>query len=85
MAKRQESIFAAAQSREDADAAKAKGMRLAPAADGLFIAGGILAAAGIVMLLVPQNRKKADAKSPTARIVPQTSPTQVGLGVVGRF
>ncbi|MEZ4382038.1 MAG: tetratricopeptide repeat protein [Nannocystaceae bacterium] len=84
MAKGQERDFQAATNKTDADAAKERGLKLAPAADGLFIAGGILAAAGIVMLLLPQARKNKKNKA-RAQFVPQASPQQVGLGVVGRF
>ncbi|MCA9657070.1 MAG: tetratricopeptide repeat protein [Myxococcales bacterium] len=84
MAKGEERKFQAATNKTDADAAKERGLKLAPAADGLFIAGGILAAAGIVMLLLPQARKNKKNKQ-RAQFVPQASPQQVGLGVVGRF
>lgn len=84
IAKGEETKFQAAMNKADADAAKARGTKLAPAADGLFIAGGLLAAAGIVMLLVPRRGKNAERRE-RAMFVPQASPTQVGFGVTGRF
>lgn len=83
LAKRQENAFGAAKNLQDADEAKQKGLRLAPAADGLFIAGGILAAAGVVMLLLPQNRKNPESKK--RAFVPHLAPGQAGIGYVGRF
>ncbi len=84
LAKREETNFKTATTRDAAEAAKDRGQKLAPAADGLFIAGGILAAAGIVMLLVPLRGKKAERRE-RAMFVPHASPSQVGLGVTGRF
>ena len=84
LAKREETNFKTATNRDDAAFAKERGQKLAPAADGLFIAGGILAAAGIVMLLVPQRGKKAERRE-RAMFVPHASPSQVGFGVTGRF
>ena len=84
LAKREETNFKTATNREDADFAKERGQKLAPAADGLFIAGGILAAAGIVMLLVPRRGKKSERRE-RAMFVPHASPSQVGFGVTGRF
>lgn len=84
LAKRQERIFENAMTLEEARAAKERGTGLAPAADGLFIAGGIVAAAGIALLLLPASRKKGKAAKKTV-LVPQVSPTQVGFGYTGRF
>ncbi len=84
IAKGEERKFQAADNKADADAAKARGTKLAPAADGLFIAGGLLATAGIVLLLVPRRGKKAQRRE-RAMFVPHASPTQVGFGVTGRF
>ncbi|HFE46414.1 MAG TPA: tetratricopeptide repeat protein [Nannocystis exedens] len=84
LAKGEERKFQAATNKPDADAAKARGTKLAPAADGLFIAGGLLATAGIVMLLVPRRGKNAQRRE-RAMFVPHASPTQVGFGVIGRF
>lgn len=83
LALREQRVFDAAMSLEEARAAKDRGTRLAPAADGLFIAGGIVAAAGIALLLLPQSRKKGKAKK--SALLPQVSPTQVGFGYTGRF
>jgi len=84
LAKGAETDFHNATSVGEARDFKTRGTNLAPAADGLFIAGGILAAAGIVMLLVPQRGKKAKRRE-RAMFTPQASPTQVGFGVRGRF
>lgn len=83
LALREQRVFDAAMSLEEARAAKDRGTRLAPAADGLFIAGGIVAAAGIALLLLPQSRKKGKTKK--SALLPQVSPTQVGFGYTGRF
>ncbi|MEZ4453471.1 MAG: tetratricopeptide repeat protein [Nannocystaceae bacterium] len=86
LAKKQETLFNDATTLDEARAAKDKGTRLAPAADGLFIAGGILAAAGIALLLLPASRKKGKSPAKSAFLPqPQVSPTQVGFGLAGRF
>ena len=82
LAKGHERDFHNATSLQAAGDAKAAALRLAPAADGLFIAGGILAAAGVVLLLLPQNRKGA---SRDRAVVPHLGPGQAGIGYVGRF
>lgn len=55
---------------------------LAGAADGLFIAGGIVAAAGITMLGVSYAKKFNKQR---ASVVPSVGSRQVSLGLVGRF
>ena len=48
---------------------------------GLFIAGGVVAAVGIVLLVVPAVRKSRAAHA----LSPYLSPTQVGMGFIHRF
>ena len=61
------------------------GATLSPTArlgsSGLFIAGGVIAAVGIVLLIVPAVRKSRAAQA----LQPQVSPTHVGLGFTHRF
>lgn len=73
--------FKSAESLEDREAAASRGRGLAGTADGLFIAGGVIAAVGIVLLIVPAVRKSRTAQA----LSPQVSPTQVGLGFIHRF
>jgi len=73
--------FVAAKTLADREAAANRGRSLAATADGLFIAGGVIAAVGIVLLIVPAVRKSRAAQA----LQPQVSPTQVGLGFTHRF
>lgn len=73
--------FVAAKTLADREAAANRGRSLAATADGLFIAGGVIAAVGIVLLIVPAVRKSRTAQA----LQPQVSPTQVGLGFTHRF
>ena len=73
--------FKSAESLADREAAASRGRGLAGTADGLFIAGGVIAAVGIVLLIVPAVRKSRAAQA----LSPQVSPTQVGLGFIHRF
>ena len=73
--------FVAAENLADREAAANRGRSLAATADGLFIAGGVIAAVGIVLLIVPAVRKSRAAQA----LQPQVSPTQVGLGFTHRF
>lgn len=73
--------FVAAKNLADREAAANRGRSLAATADGLFIAGGVIAAVGIVLLIVPAVRKSRTAQA----LQPQVSPTQVGLGFTHRF
>jgi tetratricopeptide (TPR) repeat protein len=73
--------FVGATSLADREAAAQRGKSLAGTADGLFIAGGVIAAVGIVLLIVPAVRKSRAAQA----LQPQVSPTHVGLGYIHRF
>ncbi len=73
--------FTAAKTLADRESAADRGRSLAATADGLFIAGGVIAAVGIVLLIVPAVRKSRTAQA----LQPQVSPTQVGLGFTHRF
>ncbi|MCA9716088.1 MAG: tetratricopeptide repeat protein [Myxococcales bacterium] len=64
---------------------EADGINAARAADGMFIAGSILAAAGVVVLLLPQSRTPKEPKEKRTAFVPQFSAREVGVGLVGRF
>ncbi len=73
--------FTGAKTLADREAAAERGRGLAGTADGLFIAGGVIAAVGIVLLIVPAVRKSRTAQA----LSPQVSPTQVGMGFIHRF
>lgn len=73
--------FVAAKTLPDKETAATRGRSLAATADGLFIAGGVIAAVGIVLLIVPAVRKSRAVQA----LQPQVSPTQVGLGFTHRF
>jgi tetratricopeptide (TPR) repeat protein len=73
--------FTSAKTLADRETAANRGRSLAATADGLFIAGGVIAAVGIVLLIVPAVRKSRTAQA----LQPQVSPTQVGLGFTHRF
>ena len=73
--------FIAAKTLPEKETAAARGRSLAATADGLFIAGGVIAAVGIVLLIVPAVRKSRAAQA----LQPQVSPTHVGLGFTHRF
>ncbi len=64
---------------------EAQGINAARAADGMFIAGSILAASGVVILLLPQSRTPKDPAEKRAAFVPHFSGHEVGVGLVGRF
>ncbi len=81
LAKAQYNVFADAKSLSDQEAAGTRGRSLARTADGLFIAGGVIAAVGVVLLIVPAVRKSRAATA----LSPQVSPTQVGLGFTHQF
>lgn len=81
LAKTQHNNFAFAETLDARRDAAQKGKSLAVTADGLFIAGGVLAAVGIVLLLLPKGRKSRAAQA----LRPQVSPGQMGLGYVYRF
>ncbi len=81
LAKAQYNVFADAKSLSDREAAATKGTSLARTADGLFIAGGVVAVIGVVLLIIPAVRKSRAAQA----LSPQVSPTQVGLGFTHQF
>ena len=84
LARGQHKSFESAKTLDDREAAAGKGRSLAATADGLFIAGGVVAAVGVVLLVIPAIRKSraAQALSPLS---PHVSPTHVGLGFTHRF
>ncbi len=63
--------------------------RQARAADAMFISGGVLAAAGLVLVLTTLAKKKGSASAavPSRRwvIAPAASPRSAGAAVLGRF
>lgn len=81
LARRQLGVFDQADSLDERREAGQKGKGLAATADGLFIAGGVLAAVGIILLLVPKGRKSRAAQA----LRPQITPGQASLGYVYRF
>jgi tetratricopeptide (TPR) repeat protein len=81
LAKGQYNDFADAKTLDAREAAGKKGFSLARTADGLFIAGGVVALIGVVLLIVPAVRKSRAAQA----LSPQVSPTQVGLGFTHQF
>lgn len=81
LAKGQENKFNAAESLDDRREAGQKGKTQAATADGLFIAGGVLAVVGMVLLLVPKARKSRAVQA----MQPKATPNQVGLGYIYRF
>lgn len=81
LAKAQYNVFADAKSLSDRETAATKGASLARTADGLFIAGGVVAVIGVVLLIIPAVRKSRAAQA----LSPQVSPTQVGLGFTHHF
>jgi tetratricopeptide (TPR) repeat protein len=80
-ARAQYTDFADAKSLSDREAAATRGGSLARTADGLFIAGGVVAVIGVVLLIIPAVRKSRAAQA----LSPQVSPTQVGLGFTHQF
>ena len=63
IARGQYNTFNSAKTLDDREAAGARGKSLAGTADGLFIAGGVIAAVGIVLLIVPAVRKSRAAQA----------------------
>jgi len=80
-ARAQYNVFADAKSLSEREAAATRGGSLARTADGLFIAGGVVALIGVVLLIIPAVRKSRAAQA----LSPQVSPTQVGLGFTHQF
>jgi tetratricopeptide (TPR) repeat protein len=66
---------------------KQDGQTLSSAADGLFIAGGVVAVAGLVMVLttLDKNKGKADKKSARTNLQPHFGRTGAGLSLSHRF
>ena len=81
LARGQHKTFSSAMTLDEREAAAGRGRSLAATADGLFIAGGVVAAVGIVLLVVPAVRKSRAAHA----LSPYLSPTQVGMGFTHRF
>ncbi len=81
LTRRHFSEFEAADTLDAQREAGQKGKTSAAIADGFFIAGGVLAAVGIILLLVPKARKNRAAQA----LRPQVGPGQSGLGYVYRF
>lgn len=81
LARGQHKTFSNAMTLDEREAAAGRGRSLAATADGLFIAGGVVAAVGIVLLVVPAIRKSRAAHA----LSPHLSPTQVGMGFIHRF
>jgi len=81
LAKSRHNTFTSAKTLADREGAAAEGRSLARTADGLLIAGGVLAVVGVVLLVVPAARKSRAAQA----LSPQVSPTQVGLGFTRQF
>lgn len=81
LAKGQYNSFSDAKTLGDREDAGKRGLSLARTADGLFIAGGVVALIGVVLLIVPAVRKSRAAQA----LSPQVSPTQVGLGFTHQF
>ena len=81
LARGQQKDFTNAKTLDEREAAASKGRSQAAVADGLFIAGGVVAAVGVVLLILPAVRKSRAAQA----LSPQVSPTQVGLGFTHRF
>jgi hypothetical protein len=65
----------------------ANSIRYGNASTGLFVAGGIVSATGIVLIIVAPGggSSKPDEAPKTARISPWVGPGVAGLGAVGRF
>ena len=62
--------------------------RQARAADAMFITGGVLAAAGLVLVLTTLGKKKGSASASTSSrwvFAPAASPTSAGAALHGRF
>jgi tetratricopeptide (TPR) repeat protein len=81
LAKGQYNAFSDAKTLDDREAAGKRGLSLAHTADGLFIAGGVVALIGVVLLIVPAVRKSRAAQA----LSPRVSPTHVGLGFTHQF
>lgn len=81
LAKGQENNFEGAETLDEQREAGRKGRSLAATADGLFIAGGVLAVVGLVLMFVPKARKSKAVQA----MQPKVSPSQLGLGYVYRF
>ena len=81
LARSQQKKFNAAEALDDRREAGQRGKTQAAAADGLFIAGGVLAVVGVVLVLVPKARKSRAVRA----MRPKVTPNQVGLGYIYRF
>lgn len=86
LASSQHKAAANAATLDDREAANELGRSRAITADALFATGGVVAAIGVVLLVVPAIRKARENKNRANRsLTPQVSPTHVGIGYVHRF
>lgn len=86
LARGQEKGAANAETLADREEANQLGRSRAITADALFITGGLVAAIGVVLLVVPAIKKaRTDKARATRSLTPHVSPTQVGLGFTHRF
>lgn len=86
LAKGQETAAKNAETLADREAADQLGRSRAITADALFITGGLVAAIGIVLLVVPSVKKARTDKARAMRgLSPHLSPTHVGIGYTHRF
>jgi tetratricopeptide (TPR) repeat protein len=86
LARGQERAAADAETLADREAADQLGRSRAITADALFITGGLVAAIGVILLVVPSIKKARTDKARAMRsLTPHVSPTQVGLGFTHRF
>ncbi|MBL9102713.1 MAG: hypothetical protein JNL82_17335 [Myxococcales bacterium] len=74
-----------AETLDERETANELGRSRAITADALFATGGVVAAIGVVLLVVPAIRKARAGKERAHQVTPQVSPTQVGIGYVHRF
>lgn len=81
VARKQHTLFEGADTLDARRDAGERGKSLAATADGLFIAGGVLAAVGVILLVIPKARKSRAVQA----LRPSASPREVGLGYVYRF
>jgi tetratricopeptide (TPR) repeat protein len=81
VARKQHGLFEDADTLDARRDASDRGKNLAATADGLFIAGGVLAAVGVILLVIPKARKSKAAQA----LRPSVSPREVGLGYVYRL
>lgn len=84
LASSQHKAAVAAETLDERESANSLGRSRAVAADALFATGGVVAAIGVVLLVIPAIQKARAGKN-RASVTPHVSPTQVGIGYVHRF